>query len=137
MDRAIKGHDLGQDARFGASESGSLSLSNRQVNWRQLRTDGLGKGWGRSDEWHSSGLLALDRRSAMLPAKPIAAALDRTKKNYLTEHLDRFVPCGSSGDPDGMAGLAHGIYIRPTRGRGSTVRGALEAATLAQCRETC
>jgi len=60
------------------------------------------------------------------------------QKKYLTEHLDRFCAGGfKAGDPDGWRDDMD-LYAGRTTCRGSTgAEGALEAARLHNCRETC
>tara|TARA_R110002049_G_scaffold306015_1_gene503773 strand:- start:241 stop:2025 length:1785 start_codon:yes stop_codon:yes gene_type:complete len=127
MDQAIKGHDLGEDSqvrrvlkRFAlAAMAGEVATTFGLTGWE--------KGEAMNGILRVAGNWIVERDVAK--AKPIAAALDRTRQ-YLTEHLDRFVPCGSSGDLDGWRDDTW-IYIRPeTWSRIHGAEGALEAARL-------
>jgi putative DNA primase/helicase len=127
MDQAIKGHDLGQDSqvrrvlkRFAlAALAGEVATSFGLTGWK--------KGEAMNGIMMVAGNWIEERDVAR--AKPIAAVLDLTRI-YLTEHLDRFVPCGSSGDLDGWRDDTW-IYIRPeTWSRIHGAEGALEAARL-------
>jgi len=133
MDRAIKGHDLGQGlARFRRVMK-RFALLQWQVNLATaFGLTGLGKRVKRM-EWHSQGLLELDRRARCWPSQNrFAAALDRTKKIPDSSIWFVFVAvCGSSGASGGMAGWHMDLYPAATRGRGSTVpRGPLRPARL-------
>ena len=127
MDQAIKGHDLGQDSqvrrvlkRFAlAALAGEVATAFGLTGWE--------KGEAMNGILKVAGNWIEERDVAR--AKPIAAVLDLTRI-YLTEHLDRFVPCGSSGDLDGWRDDTW-IYIRPeTWSRIHGAEGALEAARL-------
>ena len=127
MDQAIKGHDLGQDSqvrrvlkRFAlAAMAGEVATAFGLTGWE--------KGEAMNGILKVAGNWIEERDVAR--AKPIAAALARTRE-YLMEHLDHFVPCGSSEDLDGWRDDTW-IYIRPdiwSRIHGA--EGALEAARL-------
>jgi len=127
MDQAIKGHDLGQDSqvrrvlkRFAlAAMAGEVATAFGLTGWEE--------GEAMNGILKVAGNWIMERDVAK--AKPIAAALDRTRE-YLTKHLDRFAPCGSSGDLDGWRNDTW-IYIRPdTWSRIHGAERALEAARL-------